>query len=222
MHIPEKCSAANEEGALLTGLLEYTNEPYAIAKIAGIKMCESYNREYSRDYRSVMPTNLYGPNDNFHHENSHVLPALIRKFHEAKLNNKSELQIWGDGMPKREFLHVDDMASASLHVLNLNRDIYKRNTQEMTSHVNVGTGVDISIRDLAELLREVIGFEGKIAFDKSKPNGTMRKLLDVERLKQMGWTSSISLREGLESTYEWFQKMKMFSNIREIKKRNTS
>ena len=193
-----------KETALLTGLLESTNEPYAISKIAGIKMCESYNREYSRDYRSVMPTNLYGPNDNFHHENSHVLPALIRRFHEAKVNNHSELRIWGDGTPMREFLHVDDMASASLHVLNLGSDIYKRNTQEMISHVNVGTGKDISIRDLAELLREVVGFEGKIAFDKSKPNGTMRKLLDVQRLKKMGWSSSIPLRAGLESTYEWF------------------
>ena len=203
---PKSADQPIKETALLTGSLENTNEPYAISKIAGIKMCESYNREYFRDYRSVMPTNLYGPNDNFHHENSHVLPALIRRFHEAKLNNQSELRIWGDGTPMREFLHVDDMASASLYVLNLGPDIYKRNTQEMVSHVNVGTGSDISIRDLAELLRELTGFKGKIAFDKSKPNGTMRKLLDVQRLKKMGWSSSIPLRAGLESTYEWFLK----------------
>ena len=201
---PKNTAQPIKETALLTGQLESTNEPYAVAKIAGIKMCESYNREYFRDYRSVMPTNLYGPNDNFHHKHSHVLPALIRRFHEAKVNNDSELKIWGDGTPKREFLHVDDMASASLHVLSLPVDVYKANTRAMISHVNVGTGIDISIRDLAELLRDVIGFEGKIAFDKSKPNGTIRKLLDVRCLKNMGWSASILLRDGLESTYKWF------------------
>ena len=195
-----------KEEALLTGYLESTNEPYAVAKIAGIKMCESYNREYLRDYRSIMPTNLYGPNDNFHHENSHVLPALMRRFAEAKAKTESELQIWGDGAPMREFLHVDDMASASLYLLALDYDIYKSNTHEMSSHVNVGTGIDISIRELAELLRDVTGFDGEITFDRSKPNGTMRKLLDVSRMKRMGWSASIPLREGLESTYDWFLK----------------
>ncbi len=203
---PKNSSQPIKEEYLLTGALEPSNEPYAIAKIAGIKMCESYNREYSRDYRSVMPTNLYGPNDNFHYQNSHVLPALIRKFHEAKTNNNDHVLIWGDGSPKREFIHVDDMASACLHILNLDSKIYQDNTQDMISHINIGTGCDLSIHDLAFLLKKITGFDGKINFDQSKPNGTPRKLLNVDRLRNMGWTSSISLENGLVNTYEWFVK----------------
>ncbi|WP_176474677.1 GDP-L-fucose synthase [Pseudoalteromonas sp. HM-SA03] len=192
------------ETALLTGGLEPTNEPYAIAKIAGIKLCESYNRQYGRNYRSVMPTNLYGENDNFHPENSHVIPALIRRFHEAKLAVDDKVVAWGTGKPMREFLHVDDMAAASIHVMNLDSETYSANTQEMLSHINVGTGVDCTIRELVETVAKVVGFEGAIEFDVTKPDGTPRKLMDVSRLKSLGWEYSISLEAGLKGTYEWF------------------
>jgi nucleoside-diphosphate-sugar epimerase len=192
------------EDALLIGALEPTNEPYAIAKIAGIKLCESYNRQYGTDYRSVMPTNLYGPGDNFHPENSHVLPALIRRFYEATQNGSNEVIIWGTGTPRREFLHVDDMAAASLFVLDLPRDQYEANTQPMLSHVNVGYGEDVSILELAQLVAKIVGFEGRITTDHSKPDGTMRKLMDVSRLKDMGWVPSISLQQGVKDTFHWF------------------
>lgn len=193
------------EDALLTGVLEPTNEPYAVAKIAGIKLCESYNRQYGVDYRSVMPTNLYGPGDNFHPENSHVMPALIRRFHEAAQNGAPEVVIWGSGTPRREFLHVDDMAEASLFVLELPEDVYAANTQPMLSHINVGSGTDISILELAQMIAKVTGFTGKISTDPTKPDGTMRKLMDVSRLADMGWRASIDLEVGISETYDWFQ-----------------
>ena len=192
------------EDALLTGTLEPTNEPYAVAKIAGIKLCESYNRQHGVDYRSVMPTNLYGPGDNFHPDNSHVMPALIRRFHEAARDGLAEVVIWGSGAPRREFLHVDDMAAASLFVLNLPNDTYYKNTDPMLSHINVGTGVDISILELAKLVANVTGFRGKISTDPTKPDGTMRKLMDVGRLAQLGWSAGIQLEQGLVNTYEWY------------------
>ena len=193
-----------KEDALLTGVLESTNEAYAIAKIAGIKLCESYNRQYGRDYRSVMPTNLYGENDNFHAENSHVIPALMRRFHDAKLNADVSVTVWGSGKPMREFLHVDDMASASVFVMDLDKETYCANTMPMLSHINVGTGIDCTIREMAETMARVVGFNGTIEFDASKPDGTPRKLMDVSRLKQMGWEYSIALEEGLALTYQWF------------------
>lgn len=192
------------ETALLTGTLEETNEPYAIAKIAGIKMCESYNRQYGRNYRSVMPTNLYGENDNFHPQNSHVIPALIRRFHEAKLANQAEVVAWGTGKPMREFLHVDDMAAASIYVMNLDEVTYQANTQPMLSHINVGTGIDCTIRELVETVAKVVGYQGEIVFDTSKPDGTPRKLMDVSRLADLGWKASIELEAGLAATYQWF------------------
>lgn len=192
------------EAALLTGTLEATNEPYAIAKIAGIKLCESYNRQYGRDYRSVMPTNLYGENDNFHPENSHVIPALLRRFHEAKLGGDSEVVVWGSGTPMREFLHVDDMAAASIHVMELANEVYQANTQPMLSHINVGTGVDCTIRELAETMAKVVGFAGEVVFDVTKPDGTPRKLMDVSRLANLGWHYTHSLEAGLTLTYQWF------------------
>ena len=192
------------EDALLTGTLEPTNEPYAIAKIAGIKLCESYNRQHGVDYRSVMPTNLYGPGDNFHPQNSHVLPALIRRFHEAARDNLDEVVIWGTGKPMREFLHVNDMAEASLFVLDLPQDVYAANTQPMLSHINVGTGTDVSIGELAQMVADVTGFKGKLGFDTTKPDGTMRKLMDVSRLADMGWRAQIDLKDGLQETYNWF------------------
>jgi nucleoside-diphosphate-sugar epimerase len=201
---PREAQQPMAEEALLTGPLEPTNEPYSIAKIAGIKLCESYNRQHGVDYRSVMPTNLYGPGDNFHPENSHVLPALLRRFHEAKLNNAEEVTIWGSGRPRREFLHVDDMAEASLFVLNLPIDTYLQNTSPMLSHLNVGTGQDVSIQELAEIISEVTGFKGSITNDVSKPDGTLRKLLDVSKLANMGWKAKIDLRQGIEETYQWF------------------
>lgn len=203
---PRMASQPMSEDALLTGVLEPTNEPYAIAKIAGIKLCESYNRQYGTDYRSVMPTNLYGPGDNFHPENSHVLPALIRRFHEATQNGTSEVVIWGSGKPMREFLHVDDMAAASLFVLGLDRDIYKRETDPMLSHINIGSGTDVTIRELAETVAKITGFKGKLTFDATKPDGTPRKLMDVSRLSRLGWTASIDLQSGIEDTYDWFLK----------------
>ncbi|MDC8784113.1 GDP-L-fucose synthase [Roseateles koreensis] len=201
---PRMAEQPMREEALLTGVLEPTNEPYAIAKIAGIKLCESYNRQHGRNYRSVMPTNLYGPGDNFHPENSHVIPALMRRFHEAVQQNATEVVIWGSGRPMREFLHVDDMASASVHVLELDDADYKAHTQPMLSHINVGTGVDCSIRELAESLARVTGFSGALGFDSSKPDGTPRKLMDVSRLEKLGWQASIGLEDGLRSTYRWF------------------
>ncbi|NBT30608.1 MAG: GDP-L-fucose synthase [Rhodobacteraceae bacterium] len=201
---PREAAQPMAEDALLTGILEPTNEPYAVAKIAGIKMCESYNRQHGVDYRSVMPTNLYGPGDNFHPENSHVLPALIRRFHEAAQNGASEVVIWGTGKPRREFLHVDDMAEASLFVLDLPKDKYDANTQPMLSHINVGTGTDVSIRELAEMVAKVTGYSGAITQDTTKPDGTMRKLMNVGRLADMGWTARIGLEQGLSETYQWF------------------
>ncbi|MFZ7337164.1 GDP-L-fucose synthase [Comamonas jiangduensis] len=201
---PKLAPQPMREDALLTGTLEPTNEPYAIAKIAGIKLCESYNRQYGRDYRSVMPTNLYGPGDNFHPENSHVIPAMMRRFHEAKLVNASEVVVWGSGKPMREFLHVDDMAAACLHVMNLAPEVYQAHTQPMLSHINVGTGTDCSIAELAQTMKKVVGFAGALKFDSSKPDGTPRKLMDVSRLKALGWQYSVALEDGLRSTYEWF------------------
>ncbi|MFG6500831.1 GDP-L-fucose synthase family protein [Sulfitobacter sp. 1A15106] len=201
---PRAVAQPMKEDALLTGVLEPTNEPYAVAKIAGIKLCESYNRQHGTDYRSVMPTNLYGPGDNFHPENSHVLPALIRRFHEAAQAGDDEVQIWGSGKPRREFLHVDDMAEASLFVLDLDRETYDANTQPMLSHINVGTGTDVSIMELAQMVARVTGFQGRITNDPSKPDGTLRKLMDVSRLADMGWRASVDLEKGLQETYDWF------------------
>jgi len=192
------------EQALLTGTLEPTNEPYAIAKIAGIKLCESYNRQYGRDYRSVMPTNLYGPNDNFHPNNSHVIPALLRRFHEAKLADAPEVVAWGSGSPMREFLHVDDMAAASIFVMELDKDTYAANTEPMLSHINVGTGIDCTIKALTETVARVVGYSGNIIWDTSKPDGAPRKLMNVERLKALGWQYQIDLTSGLQHAYDWF------------------
>ena len=201
---PRLAEQPMSEDALLTGLLEPTNEPYAIAKIAGIKLCESYNRQYGTRYRSVMPTNLYGPGDNFDLENSHVIPALIRKFHEAKDAGARDVIVWGTGEARREFLHVDDMAGACIHVMELDDATWEANTQPMLSHVNVGTGADIAVRELAELVREVVGYDGEIVFDRSKPDGAPRKLVDTSKINLLGWRSSISLRDGLAATYHWF------------------
>jgi GDP-L-fucose synthase len=201
---PKAVAQPMREDALLTGVLEPTNEPYAIAKIAGIKLCESYNRECGRDYRSVMPTNLYGPNDNFHPENSHVIPALMRRFHEAVAGGQEKVVIWGSGTPRREFLHVDDMAAASVHVMELAAETYGGVTEPMLSHINVGAGVDCTIRELAELIASITGFKGQIVFDATKPDGTARKLMDVTKLERLGWKASIGLREGLADTYRWF------------------
>ncbi|MBK0329297.1 GDP-L-fucose synthase [Rhodobacteraceae bacterium F11138] len=201
---PRLATQPMAEDALLTGTLEPTNEPYAIAKIAGIKLCESYNRQYGTDYRSVMPTNLYGPGDNFHPENSHVLPALIRRFHAAVQEGADEVTIWGSGKPMREFLHVDDMAAASLFVMDLDDDIYARETQPMLSHINVGSGTDVTIRELAEIVARVTGFSGRLVFDATKPDGAPRKLMDVSRLARLGWSATIGLEQGIGETYQWF------------------
>ncbi|QXH37108.1 GDP-L-fucose synthase [Pseudomonas muyukensis] len=201
---PKFAEQPMREEALLTGVLEPTNEPYAIAKIAGIKLCESYNRQYGTDYRSVMPTNLYGPNDNYHPQNSHVIPALIRRFHEAKARGDAEVVVWGSGAPMREFLHVDDMAAACVHVMGLEREVLSRHVQPTLSHINVGTGVDCTIRELAETVSKVVGFAGKLSFDASKPDGTPRKLMDVSRLSSLGWNASIALEDGLAHAYGWF------------------
>ena len=192
------------ETCLLTGTLEPTNEPYAVAKIAGIKLCESYNRQYGTDYRSVMPTNLYGPHDNFHPANSHVVPAMIRRFHEAVQSGADEVVVWGTSTPMREFLDVDDMAAASLFVLDLDRETYLANTDAMLSHINVGTGTDVTIRELAETIAAVTGFSGRLVFDTTKPDGTPRKLMDVSRLAEMGWRARVQLRDGLQDAYDWF------------------
>ncbi|HHT5344426.1 TPA: GDP-L-fucose synthase [Raoultella planticola] len=201
---PKLANQPISENELLQGTLEPTNEPYAIAKIAGIKLCESYNRQYGRDYRSVMPTNLYGENDNFHPSNSHVIPALLRRFHEATIANAHEVVVWGSGKPMREFLHVDDMASASIYVMELESSDWKKNTLPMLSHINVGTGVDCTIKELAETVAKVTGYKGSIVFDATKPDGTPRKLLDVSRLSNLGWNYSITLEDGLKKTYDWF------------------
>lgn len=201
---PKMATQPMAEDALLTGTLEPTNEPYALSKIAGIKLCESYNRQHGTDFRSVMPTNLYGENDNFHPENSHVVPAMMRRFHEAKMAGQESVTVWGTGNPKREFLHVDDMAAASVHVLTVDKSLHDAITAPMCSHLNVGTGQDCTIRELAETMAEVVGFTGRIQFDSSKPDGTPRKLLDVSKLSQLGWRASISLKNGLQRTYAWY------------------
>ena len=201
---PKMAEQPVREDSLLSGALEPTNEPYAIAKIAGIKLCESYNRQYGTDYRSVMPTNLYGTGDNFHPENSHVAPALMRRFHEAKLAGDAEVMVWGTGNVMRELLHVDDLAAACVHVMALEKSVIESATAPMCSHINIGTGVDVTIRELAETIKRVVGFGGELKFDASKPDGTPRKLLDVSRINSLGWQANISLADGLRSTYEWF------------------
>jgi GDP-L-fucose synthase len=202
---PRLAAQPMSEEALLTGTLEPTNEPYAVAKIAGIKLCESYNRQHRRDYRSVMPTNLYGPGDNYHPENSHVIPALIRRFHEAVQTGAKEVTLWGSGTPRREFLHVDDMAAASVHVMELPLNSFKQHTQPMLSHLNVGTGVDCTIRELAETIARVTGFNGRLVWDTTKPDGAPRKLMDVSRLAALGWKAQISLEQGLRDTYRRYE-----------------
>ena len=202
---PRLAEQPMREEALLTGALEPTNEPYAIAKIAGIKLCESYNRQYGTDFRSVMPTNLYGAGDNFDANGSHVIPALMRRFHEAKESRASEVVVWGSGTPRREFLHVDDLARACVFVEELPKERYRSVTQERCSHLNVGVGEDLSIAELARLIADVVGFEGRIAFDATKPDGAPRKLLDVSRLHSLGWRAQVGLREGLAETYAWFR-----------------
>ena len=201
---PKFAQQPMREDSLLTGILEPTNEPYAIAKIAGIKMCESYARQYGRDYRSIMPTNLYGPGDNFHPDNSHVIPAMLRRFHEAKLSGSSEVVVWGTGSPMREFLYVDDMAAASVHLMNLDASLYGKITEPQLSHVNAGTGVDCTIRELAETIQQVVGFKGELRFDATKPDGTPRKLMDSSKLLSTGWAPQYNLGAGLELAYRWF------------------
>ena len=201
---PKLAEQPMQESALLTNTLEPTNEPYAIAKIAGIKLCESYNRQYGTDYRSVMPTNLYGPQDNFHPENSHVIPALIQKFHQAVISQQASVEIWGTGKAMREFLHVDDMAAASVHVLGLEKQTYHSVTEPMLSHINVGTGTDVTIRELAETIARVVGFHGELIFDTSKPDGPPRKLMDTRKLNQLGWQPKFELYDGIKNTYQWF------------------
>ena len=202
---PKAVEQPMREDALLTDMLEPTNEPYALAKIAGIKLCESYNRQHGTDFRSVMPTNLYGINDNFHPENSHVIPALMRRFHKAKINNDAEVVVWGTGNAMREFLYVDDMAQASLFVLELDEKTYKANIKPMLSHINVGTGKDITIRKMAEIMKEVVDYKGKLTFDATKPDGAPRKLIDVTRLENMGWRYTTDLEKGLTTTYDWYK-----------------
>ncbi|BBM03886.1 GDP-L-fucose synthase [Microbulbifer sp. GL-2] len=201
---PRVTSQPIPESALLQGSLEPTNEPYAIAKIAGIKLCESYNRQYGTDYRSVMPTNLYGPNDNFHPRNSHVIPALIRRFHEAKINGDTKVEVWGSGSAMRDFLHVDDLAQACVHVMQLPEDIYSNEVEAMASHINIGSGSDCSIREIAEKIAQVVGFPGELFFNSSMPDGTPRKLLDASFLNSLGWQPNIQLEVGLKETYKWF------------------
>lgn len=205
---PKDAKQPMSEEALLTGKLESTNEPYAIAKIAGIKLCESYNRQYSEahgiDYRSVMPTNLYGPGDNYHNENSHVVPALIRRFHEAKEANLETVKIWGSGLPKREFLYVDDMASACVYVMNLSKEVYSKLTKPMMSHINVGSGHDLEIKELAKKIKEIVQYDGEIIFDSSKPDGAQRKMMDSSLIRTLGWEPKVSLNEGLRSAYRDF------------------
>ena len=201
---PKHADQPMREDALLTGLLEPTNEPYAIAKIAGIKLCESYNRQHGDDFRSVMPTNLYGPGDNYHSENSHVIPALIRRFHEAKISNASSVVIWGSGKPFREFLYVDDMADACVHIMSIDKYTYAQNTKPMQSHINVGSGQDVTIKQLAKMIKRVVGFCGEIEFDSSKPDGAPKKLMDSSLMKLLGWEPSIGLEGGLMLAYNDF------------------
>ena len=215
---PKAVDQPISENKLLSGFLEKTNEPYAIAKIAGIKTCESYNRQYSKshniDYRSIMPCNLYGPGDNYHLENSHVIPALIRKFHEAKINKKSKVILWGSGIARREFLHVDDMAEASVYIMNLDYDEYKKNIDEMVSHINIGSGIDISISELAELISIVTEFNGDIEYNSKKPDGTLLKLTDSSLINSLGWNPKIKLRDGLIATYKVFKKEYFSENLK--------
>ena len=201
---PKESLQPIREDYLLSGHLESTNEPYAVAKIAGIKLCESYNRQYGTDYRSIMPTNLYGPNDNFHPKNSHVIPALIRKFHEAKVKNKPFVEVWGSGKPMREFLHVDDMADVSIYIMDIDKKILESEVDPMLSHINIGTGTDITIKDVAQIVKEVVGFYGEIVFNTEMSDGTKRKLLDISKLERLGWKPVITLKDGLKETYEWF------------------
>jgi GDP-L-fucose synthase len=203
---PRLADQPMRESSLLSDTLEPTNEPYAIAKIAGIKLCESFNRQYGVDYRSVMPTNLYGENDNFHPDNSHVIPAMLRRFHNAKIANDAVVTVWGSGKPMREFLYVDDMASACAHVMNLSKDVYQTVTHERLSHINIGTGIDCTIGELAQTMKKVVGYDGELVFDSSKPDGAPRKLLDVSQLNELGWQAQISIESGLEKTYQWFLK----------------
>jgi GDP-L-fucose synthase len=203
---PKECEQPITEESLLTGKLEPTNEPYALSKITGLKLCESYNRQYGTDFRCVMPTNLYGINDNFHPYNSHVIPALIKRFHQAIVFGDSQVVIWGTGKPVRDFLYVDDMAEASLFVMNLDEKTYTKNTQPMQSHINIGTGIGVSINELAEMIRDITGYEGKIVFDHDKPDGSMKKIIDVKRLSKMGWRYKTELRDGLVQTYNFFLK----------------
>ena len=203
---PKESKQPIKEEYLLSSYLESTNEPYAIAKIAGIKLCESYNRQYGKDYRSIMPTNLYGPNDNFHSKNSHVIPALIKRFHEAKVKNKPFVEVWGSGKPMREFLHVDDMASASIYIMSLNKKLLEKEISPMLSHINIGTGKDITIKDATQIIKEVVGFDGEVVFNTKMPDGTKRKLLDVSKIENLGWKHTITLKDGLKETYEWFLK----------------
>ena len=213
---PRMAAQPIAENALMSGKLEPTNEPYAIAKIAGIKLCESYNRQYGTDYRSVMPTDLYGINDNFHPENSHVVPALMRRFHEAKVNNLPNVVVWGSGKPMREFLYVDDMAEACIHIMNIDKERFSTITTPMESHINIGTGLDCTIAELTNTMAKVVGYDGKIVWDSQKPDGTPRKLLNVDRAASLGWKSSTSLEEGLSKTYEWFTKDSLNGNIRGV------
>jgi len=201
---PKESQQPIKENYLLSGYLEPTNEPYAIAKIAGIKLCESYNRQYNTNYRSIMPTNLYGPNDNFHPKNSHVIPALIRKFHEAKVENKSFVEVWGSGKPMREFLHVDDMADASIYIMNFDKKILESEVSPMLSHINIGTGIDISIKNMSLLIKDIVGYKGKIMFNDKMPDGAKRKLLNISRVHNLGWSPSIDLKTGIKETYKWF------------------
>ena len=203
---PKESKQPIKEEYLLSNYLESTNEPYAIAKIAGIKLCESYNRRYGTDYRSIMPTNLYGPNDNFYSKNSHVIPALIKRFHEAKVKNKPFVEVWGSGKPMREFLHVDDMADASIYIMSLNKKLLEKEISPMISHINIGTGKDITIKDATQIIKEVVGFDGEVVFNTKMPDGTKRKLLDVSKIENLGWKHTITLKDGLKETYEWFLK----------------
>ncbi len=198
---PKYAEQPMKEEALLTGVLEQTNEPYAIAKIAGIKLCESYNRQFGRDYRSIMPANLYGPGDNYNSENSHVIPALISRFHQAKIKGQKEVSVWGSGTPRREFLFVDDMAAASLFVHDLNKNTFKKVTKKMQSHINIGTGTEVTIRELAYIIKEIVGYQGKITFDETKPDGAPRKLMNIALLKNLGWEGKTNLKSGLRISY---------------------
>ena len=199
---PKYAKQPMKEDVLLTGSLEQTNEPYAIAKIAGIKLCESYNRQYGRDYRSVMPTNLYGPGDNYHPENSHVVPGLIRRFHEAKANDQETVIVWGTGNPRREFLYADDMAEACLFIHNIDKKIFEKQTQKQLSHINIGTGIDVTIKELTAFIKEIVKYDGDIIFDVTKPDGTPRKLMNIDLLKKLGWNAKVTLKEGLRRTYK--------------------